>query len=147
MCTYFLSNYRSDSKTILRFASDYGLSGASFSSNKILTKNGEKLEDGFFDPDNVSEFASIKSYAIIPLHGSHNKVIGILQLYNKKTGVIGRNDIKMFKQLQKTLGRILKYVLELSNTLDYLLVGRIIITKLMKCIGTQNPDGKLVGFV
>ena len=87
----------------------------------------------------------MRSYAIIPLHGSEGKN-GVLQLYNKKGGEIDKKDMKQFKKLQKTLGGILEYVLELNSALNYLLEARIITAKMMGNIvkPTKNKENVML---
>jgi len=85
----------------------------------------------------------VRSYAIIPLHGSEGKN-GVLQLYNKKGGEIDKKDMKQFEKLQKSLGGILEYVLELNSALNYLLEARIITTKMMgNIVNPKKNEGNL----
>ena len=74
LCNCPGSTYTGDSKHILRFESKSGISGSSFTENKIIYMNGDRLERNFSDLDNIPGLTRVKSFIFIPLHGYKDKI-------------------------------------------------------------------------
>jgi len=114
------------SKAILRFPTSLGLSGSAFSDNKIVARQGDRLERNFSDVDNVGTYAAIRDHIFAPLYGAGNKPIGVLQLYNKKSGTIDKGELRFVALLQKLLGRVVQTSVELNEAFDLMLGAKMI---------------------
>eukprot|EP00826_Nyctotherus_ovalis_P001452 TRINITY_DN10228_c0_g1_i1.p4 TRINITY_DN10228_c0_g1~~TRINITY_DN10228_c0_g1_i1.p4 ORF type:complete len:133 (+),score=42.78 TRINITY_DN10228_c0_g1_i1:1515-1913(+) len=109
---------------MMKFDSGSGIVGTVFAENRIVHRNGERLEKGFFEADNAIAYACIHSFIFVPLHNYKGRKNAVLQLYNKREGGIGKSDIKQLEMLRGVLGQIVENTLELSNALDYVVSAK-----------------------
>ena len=91
-----------------------------------------------FDLDNVISYPNIRSFVFIPIHGSDNKVIGVIQLYNKRYTEINENDVNYLKSLQKILGIILENVMYVNDALNFYINAKDTTTKLLSSISMED---------
>ena len=129
--TYFTNNFMGNNQDMMKFPCDSGMSGTAFKEERVIFLNGKKLETNLSDLDNTGSYCTIHSFAFIPTYGINNKKNGILQLYNKKIGSITKNDLKEYSIMQSILGRILDNVMELNEALDFMLLAKLTMAKII----------------
>ena len=133
LCTYYSSDFSGSIKKPLEFESDSGNSGLAFTKDRMVILNAkDHLELSFTDIDSVGNFTYVKSCAFIPLHNYEGTVVGVLQLYNKFEDEVTKTDIKIFKLMQDTLGRLLEAVIRLNDALDFMLEAKLVMEKIEK---------------
>jgi hypothetical protein len=141
---YAREKFVEDDKSIIKCLPNAGLSGHVFTNDQVIYQNGKRLEKDFFHLDNPLLLSKVNSYAFIPVYGNTKKVIGILQLYNKITGSITVDDIKTLTPFQHILGAILENTLGMNEALDYMLITKCTIGKILKLIDPSDNNEKLV---
>ncbi len=119
-------------RAILKFPADLGITGGAFHDNKVVVKRGEKLEAKFSDVDNVGAYASIHNFVFAPLYGAEDRPVGMLQLYNKKEGIINRAELRFVGRVQRIMGRLLQNTVELNSAVDMMLSAKSTVERMAK---------------
>lgn len=116
---------------MVRFPSALGISGTVCTNNKIIVRNTELSGKSLADVDNSANFTLVRNCAFFPLYGRDEKVVGVLQLYNKKDGEIEKTEVQSIKFYQKLFGVILQNTIEYNEAIDLMLCVRLTSNKLM----------------
>eukprot|EP00826_Nyctotherus_ovalis_P040007 TRINITY_DN3891_c0_g1_i3.p1 TRINITY_DN3891_c0_g1~~TRINITY_DN3891_c0_g1_i3.p1 ORF type:complete len:186 (+),score=26.07 TRINITY_DN3891_c0_g1_i3:1295-1852(+) len=118
------TSYVKGDRAVLKFDVGSGVSGKAFGEDKIIVKNGYRLENEFADLDSLSCYGNVKSFAFIPLHNLYGQKVGVLQLFNKKEKDIDGGDIKLFKSIQGIYGQLAENIMEFNDALDFYINAR-----------------------
>ena len=79
---------------IIKYPTKMGITGLALDSKKI-THSNEGRDDRLFEAkiDNIGEVKYVKNIVVVPLLGAEQKIVGLLQLLNKKEGIIDYKDL------------------------------------------------------
>jgi len=147
LCTCTNSSYLKGDKTIVRFNESSGVSGKAFSEDKIIIRNGDRLENSLFELDIFSSHRNIKSFAFIPLHNSNGQKVGLLQLFNKKGSDIDNGDLKLFRSIQMIFGQLIENTIKLNEALDFYLNAKNVTTAIAQDISFPDSQSLVTLFI
>ena len=87
-----------DNCKIIKFPTCLGITGRVYENKNILIKNMGKKEPYFnVEIDNLSNLFNVQNFIFIPLLNASNKVVGILQLFNKNEKITDKDYVNLHR--------------------------------------------------